>query len=93
MNQYSTPRERIDRDFRSRIDSGAFISSALMTNVAKRDDAWVESDAPMAMIYSPEAAFSDIYEEEEALSKGTLFSDLCFPFERSSCRGNGGMGR
>ena len=44
--------------------------------------------APLAMIYAPEQTFTDIYEDEEGLSRGTIFADLYFPFE--AC---GGMAR
>ena len=36
---------------------------------------------PLAMVYSPEQTFTDIYEDEEGLSRGTIFADLYFPFE------------
>ena len=36
---------------------------------------------PLAMIYAPEQAFTDIYDDEEGLSRGTIFADLYFPFE------------
>ena len=36
---------------------------------------------PLAMIYAPEQTFTDIYDDEEGLSRGTIFADLYFPFE------------
>ena len=90
MNQYSTPRERIDDSFRIRVENGAFAGAP----AADRSyAAWDPNGSPQAMVYAPESTFSNIYGDEEALSRGTLFSDLYFPFDRSSCRGNGGMTR
>ena len=36
---------------------------------------------PLAMVYSPEQAFDDLYEPEEGLARGTIFCALEFPFE------------
>ena len=36
----------------------------------------------LAMVYSPKQTWRNIYEPDEALNKGTLFSDLYFPLER-----------
>ena len=34
----------------------------------------------LAMVYSPEQAFEDLYEPEEGLSHGTIFTALDMPF-------------
>lgn len=54
------------------------------------------SELPLAMIYSPDDSFDNLYEQDEALEKGTLFADLFFPFEAYGCGAkrplqNGGM--
>lgn len=36
---------------------------------------------PLAMVYSPEQAFDDLYEPDEGLARGTVFVALEFPFE------------
>ena len=36
---------------------------------------------PLAMVYAPYQTFRNVYKCHEALSKGTLFSDLYLPFE------------
>ena len=36
---------------------------------------------PLAMVYSPEQAFDDLFEPEEGLARGTVFAALEFPFE------------
>ncbi len=36
----------------------------------------------LAMVYSPEQTWRDIYEPDEALRRGTLFSELYFPLDR-----------
>lgn len=82
-NQYGTPRERIDDSFRARVENGA-------SNAVRTAAAWDPNGYPQAMVYAPESTFTDIYGEEEGLSRGTIFSALYFPFNCSSC-GNGGM--
>ena len=36
---------------------------------------------PLAMVYSPEQAFDDLYEPDDGLAHGTVFRALNFPFE------------
>ncbi len=36
---------------------------------------------PLAMVYSPEQAFDDLFEPDEGLARGTVFAALEFPFE------------
>lgn len=38
---------------------------------------------PLAMVYAPEQAFTDIYDCEQWLDKGTIFKALEFPFRGS----------
>ena len=35
---------------------------------------------PLAMVYSPEQAFENLYEPDEGLSRGTIFTALDMPF-------------
>ncbi len=89
MNQYGTPRERIDDSFRARVDNGAY--SGVRTASAQPGGMRELKGYPQAMVYAPEATFENIYGDEEGLSRGTIFADLYFPFDCSSCRGMGGM--
>lgn len=41
---------------------------------------------PLAMVYSPEQGFENLYEPEEGLSRGTIFAALDFPFEGDTGR-------
>lgn len=92
MKQYSvyrTPRERISDDFRRTIaDSLTGAASPILTgrNTYNGRSPDFPADKPLAMIYAPEQTFTDIYDDSEALSKGTLFADLFLPFE--PCGGN-----
>jgi len=43
---------------------------------------------PLAMVYAPDQAWRELYEDEEALSEGTLFRELNFPF-CPGCRRSG----
>ena len=38
------------------------------------------NDYPLAMVYAPEQAFTDLYDCEQWLEKGTIFKALDFPF-------------
>jgi len=48
---------------------------------------WGLSNHPLAMVYAPLQAFSGLYDEDTALSRGTLFSALDLPFEAHKCNG------
>ena len=41
---------------------------------------------PLAMVYSPEQGFENLYEPEDGLSRGTIFAALDFPFEGDTGR-------
>lgn len=43
------------------------------------------SARPLAMVYSPRQCFSALYDEDTALSRGTLFSELDLPFDGKKC--------
>lgn len=60
---------------------------AVRTNYTNNHDThtWGLKDHPLAMVYSPLQCFSDLYDEEMALSRGTLFSELDLPFEGRKC--------
>ena len=81
FNQYSTPRERITDEFREnlmRLGTMPF-SPAFSVGDTPMDE------RPLAMVYAPESTFTDVYDDAEGLSRGTIFSDLYFPFE-AACR-------
>ncbi len=44
----------------------------------------------LAMVYTPDHEWEDLYEEEEALSRGTMFRALEFPFYPGKCGGSCG---
>lgn len=43
-------------------------------------------DLPLTMVYAPMQPFSDLYEDENALMRGTLYSDLDKPFKAYKMR-------
>lgn len=45
----------------------------------------VARNPSLAMIYSPCQSFENLYDPSTALSRGTLFYDLEFPFEAAAC--------
>lgn len=44
-----------------------------------------QSHRSLAMVYSPIQRFSALYDEETALARGTLFSELDLPFYGKTC--------
>ena len=48
---------------------------------AKCADGWGLATYPLAMVYAPCQGFHSLYDEETALSRGTLFSELDLPLE------------
>ena len=46
---------------------------------------------PLAMVYSPIQEFRSIYDKENALIKGTIFSELDLPFMGASVGNQGGQ--
>ena len=77
-NQYRTPLERISEEYRFTLSGVPVITPE--SDVPGEAGSF-PGNVPLAMVYAPESTFTDVYEEGEALEKGTLFSDLFFPFE------------
>ena len=48
-------------------------------------DSWGLSEYPLAMVYAPCQAFRGLYDPQNALSRGTLFSELDLPLGRREC--------
>lgn len=42
-------------------------------------------NVPLAMVYSPEQVWGELYELERGFSRGTIFASLDFPFNGTSC--------
>lgn len=92
MNRYNAPSGRIFGGSKDMTCQTPWDPSGQTTD---GDGDGILNDMPLAMIYAPESTFSNIYEECEAHARGTLFSDLYFPFEATCaafCQ-NGGMMR
>ncbi len=47
----------------------------------QRDSELCYNGQPLAMVYAPYQHFRKLYPAPEALSKGTLFTELYYPFE------------
>ena len=52
----------------------------------RSDTSRLPKNMPLAMAYVPFQQWGDAMEPEKALSCGTLFSELVFPFERGGGR-------
>ena len=59
--------------------------------------AWGLRGYPLAMVYSPIQEWRELYDNDMALSRGTMFRELDLPFlgswndETPTCRGCGGV--
>ncbi|MBQ7669420.1 MAG: spore coat associated protein CotJA [Clostridia bacterium] len=87
--QYRVPSERVSDEYRASLGVGFSTNGCsdcqCGTDTQSSMSEWPD-DMPLAMVYSPVQSFTNIYEDNEALSRGSLFSDLYFPFE-AACRG------
>ena len=63
------------------------------TDEQKRQS-WGLKNYPLAMVYSPIQDFDNLFDTEQALDRGTLFSELDLPFRGESVykSGKGGCG-
>ncbi len=52
------------------------------SNVFNSGTSRFPASTPLAMAYVPFQQLNEIYPENEALKKGTLFPELCFPFTK-----------
>lgn len=52
----------------------------------------VREGYPLAMLYSPAQEWRELLEAEEALTTGTLFRELVFPWYPAACRGENNCG-
>lgn len=106
QNDYRTPRDRISGEFLQRIlaedereDYGTFTRTPVNT-VSRGAGSGDRGDKgsytrgntypSLAMVYSPFQEFENLYEPEEALTRGSLFVDLDLPFEAYTCCGKRG---
>ena len=55
-------------------------SEACVENAPCTSGACPLAGYPLAMVYSPEQAFENLYEPDEGLSRGTIFKALDMPF-------------
>ena len=47
----------------------------------EKSNGWGLYEYPLAIVYAPYQVFRDLYKCQDALEKGTLFSELYLPFE------------
>lgn len=101
-NEYKTPKDRISDSFRDKLfeennDASEVLSYITQNryeekpgckcNDTARSNNGANHSRPLAMVYSPRHSFDSLYCDDEALQKGSLFSDLYFPFEAYCCGG------
>lgn len=69
--------------------SGARIREAMGIRVAVPDDTAMTSrfpvQTPPGMAYVPYQQWGEVYPEDEAFSRGTMFPQLDYPFEGGCC--------
>ncbi len=67
----------------ARMDDRIFTEDLTNTPGANSTDP-VRSGPPLGMVYAPEQPFMRLFEPQKALSVGTIFTDLYFPFRGRS---------
>lgn len=102
MNDSRTPRDRIDSNFRNSLweEEDRRAGNAVAASVCgcngspfaagiggNNTNTSLLSGQSLAMVISPAQKFTDIYEAEKALERGTIFAQLDLPFRRSKCPG------
>ncbi len=94
-NDTMIPRERIsDEMLRRMLDGqGAYTPPAQNTPSVSRTTWGLTGGYPLASVYAPLQSFHKLYDAETALHKGTLFSELYFPFMGESIANKGGSCR
>lgn len=105
QNDYRTPRDRISGEFLQRImeeetvDYETYMRTPTHTGARTADGqnrgakgSYTRGNTypSLAMVYSPFQEFENLYEPEEALTRGSLFVDLDLPFEAYTCCGKRG---
>lgn len=84
-NDYKTPKDRISDELRKKLLNEEYNYSETINIFSDKNLKDSMSNASLAMIYAKTQTFDDLYDDSEALSKGTLFSSLYFPFEAYCC--------
>ena len=84
MNKFEDYMTPIDRKEEAR--AVAAMLDAVMPKCSAGDEKPCAVMPSLAMVYSPEQYWRDIYEPCEALERGTLFSELYFPLDREKGR-------
>ena len=91
-----TPRERISDDMLRRMLDGNRQNSEPITRAEKPNTnklTWGLAEYPLAMVYAPLQVFRNLYDQDTALKKGTLFDELYLPFMGESVANKGGSCR
>ena len=78
FEDYMTPMDRKE----SAAAVASILESALPNCNANDTQAACQNMPSLAMVYSPVQEWRNIYEPEEALRHGSLFSELYFPLDR-----------
>ena len=87
------PRDRIsDEMLRRMLDGNSSHSMPLTQNtrLEGRKTWGLLGDYPLASVYAPLQSFHKLYDMETALHRGTIFTELDFPFMGESVANKGG---
>ena len=90
-----TPRDRISDNMLRRMleesDGSARYTpeSGTRPSIPHANKSWGLESHPLAMVYAPLQAFRSLYDQETALQKGTLFTELDLPFMGQTVRKGG----
>ena len=80
MNMFEDYMTPVDR--KEDAKAVAEMLESVMPNCSASDEKTCANMPSLAMVYSPEQYWRNIYEPSEALDRGTLFSELYVPLER-----------
>lgn len=83
-----TPHDRLDPRFLDRLRAErAEHHYCNDTHIAEAADEPCEFNYTLAMVYSPNQAWQNLYSVEEGLCEGTIFRELNKPFYGPRCNG------
>ena len=87
----SCPGQREEASDIPRLDEriGNRLCDGTMRPTERDNMGWGLADHPLAMVYAPYQLFRDIYTEEVALNRGTMFAELDLPFEGDKKKSGG----
>lgn len=91
-NNYGTPRDRLDPSILERMMQQNCAVPTMEHQEApscpyEPENETITNGVSLAMVYSPEQFWQNLYNEEEGFMQGTIFKELDKPFYGPKCQG------